>query len=81
MEVKLYTLSTCSHCRAAKQFLRDAGVDFTFIDVDLLETIQKSAVIQEIRKLNPRLTFPTIVVGDRVIVGFKEQEVREALCL
>jgi len=34
-----------------------------------------------VRKLNPRCSFPTIIIGDKVIVGHKEDEIKEALGL
>ncbi len=34
--VKIYTLSTCGHCKAAKKFLTDHGVAYSCKDVDLL---------------------------------------------
>jgi len=77
--VTMYTLSTCSHCKDAKRFMRENGVDFEFTDVDLLETLDRAAIVQEIKKLNPSVSFPTILIGERVIVGFKENEIREAL--
>lgn len=80
--VKIFTLSTCSHCKAAKKFLNDHNVTFDFTDVDLLEGEEKAQIIEEVKRYNPRLTFPTIVVdGSRVIVGFQDREIREALGL
>ncbi|MDD3642216.1 MAG: glutaredoxin family protein [Candidatus Krumholzibacteria bacterium] len=80
--VRLFTLSTCSHCKAAKRFLAENGVEHEFIDVDLLSDDRRSAVLEEVRAYNPRLSYPTIIIGgERVIVGFREQELREALDL
>ncbi|MCF8085022.1 MAG: glutaredoxin family protein [Deltaproteobacteria bacterium] len=80
-KVKMYTLSTCSHCKATKKFLDDCNVAYEFDDVDLLEGEERAAILEDVKKLNPRCSFPTIVIGDRVIVGFKEAEIREALGL
>ena len=77
--VKLYTLSTCSHCKAAKQFLRDLNVHYECTDVDLLDTLEKAAAMQEVRKFNPQCSFPTIIIGEKIIVGFREREIKEAL--
>jgi len=77
--VKMYTLSTCSHCKAAKQFLRDLNVHYEYTDVDLLDTLEKAAAMHEVRKINPSCSFPTIVIDKKVIVGFREREIREAL--
>lgn len=80
-EVTMYTLSTCSHCKATKKFMSDCNVKYDFIDVDLLEGEERRAIIEDVKKYNPRCSFPTIIIGDRVIVGFKEDEIREALGL
>jgi glutaredoxin-like protein NrdH len=80
-EVKMYTLSTCSHCKATKKFLSDCEIRYDFVDVDLLEGEERQAIIEEVKKFNPRCSFPTIIIGERVIVGFKEDEIREALGL
>ena len=39
--LKLFTLSTCSHCRAAKRFLDGNEVPYEFTDVDLLAGEEK----------------------------------------
>ena len=36
-KVKIYTLSTCSHCKAAKKFLNENQIIFDATDVDLLQ--------------------------------------------
>jgi glutaredoxin len=77
--VKMFTLSTCSHCKATKKFLSDCDVTFDATDVDLLEGDEKQLVINEVIKYNPNRSFPTIVIGDKVIIGFNEKALREAL--
>jgi glutaredoxin len=47
----------------------------------LLTGEERQAIIEEVKKLNERCTFPTIIIGDKVIVGFREHEIREALGL
>jgi glutaredoxin-like protein NrdH len=79
--VKMYTLSTCSHCKAARKFLDNRGVKYEFYDVDLFSGEEQSTLIEEVRKINPGCTFPTIIIGNKIIVGFREQAVREALGL
>ncbi len=78
-KVKMYTLSTCSHCKATKKFLDDCTVEYDFIDVDLLPADEKARVMAEVGKVNPRFSFPTIIIGDQVIVGFQEEKIRKAL--
>ncbi len=79
--VRMYTLSTCSHCKAAKKFLSDHGVKYEFTDVDLLTGDDQAAVVQQMKKVNPQLTFPTILIGEYVIIGNREDQIREALDL
>jgi len=81
MIVKMYTLSTCGHCKSAKKFLSDHAVVHEFTDVDLLSGDARKAAIDEVRIHNPSFSFPTILIGDLVIVGFNEKTLREALGL
>jgi len=78
-EVKLYALSTCGHCRDTKDLLKQCGVDYECVDVDRLEPAQRQAYLAEIKKINPECTFPTLVAGNKVVVGFKKEAIKEAL--
>lgn len=78
-DVKIYTLTTCSHCKATKKFLDDCVVKYNFTDVDLLSGVERDATLEEVKKINPRCSFPTIIIGDKVIVGFQEAKIRKAL--
>jgi glutaredoxin len=81
-KILLYALSTCGWCRKTKQFLEDLGVEYSYIFVDLLEEDDKDDIIKDVKKRNPRISFPTIIVNDeKCIIGFKEDEIREALDL
>ena len=77
--VTMYTISTCSHCKAAKRFLDRCTVQYEFTDVDLLTGADRAAVLSELRKLNPKCSVPTIIIDGKVIIGFDEEEIREAL--
>ena len=79
--VKMYSLSTCSHCKSTKKFLSSCAVMYDFVDVDLLEGQERQALQAEMYMINPKCSFPTIIIGDKVIVGFKEKEIKEALGL
>ena len=78
-KVKIYSLSTCAHCRSTKRFLDQCTVQYDFTDVDLLDGEERKAVLEDVRKWNPRCSFPTILIGDTVIVGFREDEIKKAL--
>lgn len=79
--VRLYTLSTCGHCKAAKKWLSDHGIDYEYTDVDLLTGQERTDMIDEVRGHNPNCTFPTILIGDEVIIGNDEARLEEALNL
>lgn len=77
--VKVYTLSTCPHCKAAKKFLDECSVKYEFTDVDLLTGQERKAILEDVRKVNVLCSFPTIIIGEKVIVGFNESAIKEAL--
>jgi glutaredoxin len=81
-KVKLYALSTCAWCKKTKRFLDDNNVDYEYEYVDLLSGDEKTRCLEEMGRWNPRRTFPTIVVDDQeIVVGFKEERLREVLGL
>jgi glutaredoxin-like protein NrdH len=78
-EVKVYSLSTCIHCRDAKEFLNQCGINYKCINVDELDPEQRKQALVELKNLSPECAFPTIVVGERVIVGLQKEEIKELL--
>lgn len=80
-DIKVFSLSTCSHCKSTKRLLSDCTVKYDFIDVDLLDGEERKAIIADVKKFNPKCSFPTIIIGETVIVGHKEDKIREALKL
>jgi len=79
-KIMLYALSTCGWCKKTKELLNDLGVAYSFVYVDLLEGNEKENTVDEVKKWNPRCSFPTLVINDReCIVGFKEEQIKEAL--
>lgn len=79
--IKLYTLSTCSHCMWSKRFFQDNDIETETVDVDLLSGAERERIMDELRKLNPDCSFPTICINDTVIVGFNEEKLKKALKL
>jgi glutaredoxin len=57
----------------------ECTIKYEFIDVDMLKGDERKAIIADVKKFNPRCSFPTIIIGEKVIVGFKEKEIKEAL--
>ncbi len=79
-DIKLYALSTCPWCKKTKKLLEDLGVEYYFEDVDLLNDSEREAVMATISKWNSSRSFPSMVINNsKCIVGFKEQDIRDAL--
>ena len=78
-KVKMFTLSTCSHCKATKKFLHDNGITFDYVDIDLLQGDERQKILEEVQQYNPHRSFPTIIIGDTIIIGFRESDIREVL--
>lgn len=78
-EIMIYALSTCPWCRKTKQLLNDMGVEYSFIDVDMAQGQERETVIGQVRKYNPALSFPVVVINGKAIIGFKEEEIKNAL--
>ena len=77
-DVTIFTLSTCGWCRKTKELLKDLGVQYEYIDMDKIEGMEQITARAELKKHNPRASYPTIVIDDgkMVIIGFKEDEIR-----
>ena len=81
-KLRLYTLSTCGHCHRAKEFLDERGVKYTYVDVDLLKGQERTDMVEEVKRYNSELSFPTIVIDDKtVIIGFKQEKIEEEMGL
>jgi glutaredoxin-like protein NrdH len=68
-------------CKAVKKLLSKLDVAYEFTDVDLLKSEEQNAVIEKIKAMNPKCAFPTVIIGDSVIVGYREAEIKKALGL
>ncbi|AEG17217.1 glutaredoxin family protein [Methanobacterium paludis] len=76
----LFALSTCQWCKKTRMLIEELGTEYDYIYVDLLKGDERTEIVEEIKKWNPQLSFPTLVVNDeKVIVGFKEDEIKENL--
>ncbi len=79
-KVVLYALSTCAWCKMTKQFLKDNGIEFEYVDVDLCEEEDKQKIRQHIQSKGGPLSYPTVIVDDKVLItGFRKDKLKEAL--
>ncbi len=79
MALTLYSLSTCVHCRQVKEFLEKNEAAFTQILVDKLEASERKQTLEEVKKHNPRVSFPTLVLndGEKVVIGNHKDKLQE----
>ena len=79
-KILLYALSTCGWCKKTKQLLNKLGVEYSYIHVDLVEESEKDKVIEDVKRCNPRNSYPTLVINDKdCIIGYKEEEIIKVL--
>ena len=78
-DILLFALSTCGWCRKTKNLLDELGVEYRYIDVDLLEGQDKKEVVAEVTRWNPSSSYPTMVINNKSIVGFQEEKIKQAV--
>lgn len=78
-KITLYSLTTCTFCQAIKKMLDDLEISCQCIQADELPDKEKARVLKELKKINPKCSFPTVVVDDEVIIGYKVQEIKETI--
>ncbi len=78
----MYAISTCNWCRMTKQFLRDLGVEYEYVDVDLASKGDQELIKQHIQRHGGDLRYPTIIIDDKILItGFRKEQIKEALGL
>lgn len=81
MTVHLYALSTCPYCRMTKKFLDENSVAYEMTEVDMLEGDEKTAAVEEVVRLSGGKSFPVLVAGEEVVVGFNKGRITQILGL
>lgn len=76
----LFALSTCPACKKTKELLNRLRVDYLCLDLDTIDIESRNRLLEEVRRFNPKETFPTLVIngGERVVVGYSEEEIKKA---
>jgi glutaredoxin len=81
MKVFMYSLSTCPWCRKTKNFFKINNVPFDFVDYDLQSEAEQEKIMDKIEKISNARSFPVVMIGDRVIVGYNPESYSKALGL
>ena len=78
--VMLYALSTCVWCKRTKRLLNELGIEYDYVDVDLLQSDEREKVNKKVREWNPSGSYPTIVINNsHCIVGYDPEKIKEVL--
>lgn len=74
--VTIYSTPTCHFCGAAKEFFKANNIAYTEHDV-ASDVEQRKAMIEK----SGQMGVPVITVGENLVVGFDEEELRSLLKL
>lgn len=77
-KLRLYTLSTCPECKRLKLYLDEHNIKYELIEVDLLDSGEQWVTTKEIKRYNPAVTYPTLVI-EEVILGLNKEAIEIAL--
>jgi glutaredoxin len=79
--VFMYTLSTCPWCRKTKKYFADHDIPFQYVDYDLQPVEEQEKIEQEMRKRSGPLSFPWVLIGDDLVVGWNPDKYDELLAV
>ena len=74
--VIVYSTQACPFCTMAKDFLKEHNVDFVGKDVN-----QDKETLKEMMEKSGQTGVPVIDIDGKIIVGFNEPVIKEALGL
>tara|TARA_Y100000310_G_scaffold291668_1_gene319772 strand:+ start:393 stop:620 length:228 start_codon:yes stop_codon:yes gene_type:complete len=74
MKVKIYSTPTCIHCKRAKEFFKEKGIEYEDIDVSANEVAGKEMV-----EKSGQMGVPVIEIDGKIVVGFNQEEVEKLL--
>lgn len=73
-KVVIYSSPTCPHCIAAKEFLKEKGVEFEDKNVSEDEAAAKEAVDK-----SGQMGVPVIEIGGEIVIGNNQEKIEELL--
>lgn len=74
--VTIYSTPTCHFCVMAKEFFKANNIAYTEHDV-AADIVERKAMIEK----SGQMGVPVITVGDKLVVGFDEEELSSLLSL
>jgi glutaredoxin len=79
-DILVFSLSRCAWCKRTKQLLNDMGVEYSYIDADLVRKEDRQELMETLETWNPACIFPTVVIDNHTcIIGTDESTLKEVL--
>jgi glutaredoxin-like protein NrdH len=69
-EITVYSLTTCPHCNAVKQYLKDKGLSFKYLNMDEATHDEKREVTLFLKAHKLQIAFPMVIIDEKVLQGF-----------
>ncbi len=73
----LYAISTCPRCIRVRKFLDEVGFQYDLVEIDLIPRDERQAIINNLRKFHPVVSFPVIEAEDVLLVGANIDEIKQ----
>ena len=81
-DVRLFTTSTCAWCEKVKELLSENGVEYHYIDLDLLDDEEREGRVEFLDSIYPNWGFPCLLYKKKyLILGYREDYIRKTLGL
>ena len=74
MIVKIYSTPVCPYCHTLKEFLKERGVPFEYIDIS-----QDEKARDEMVKKTGKMEVPVVEIGEEIIQGFDREKICKLL--
>jgi glutaredoxin len=78
-EILMYGLTTCPHCKKVLEFLKKSGVKFKVVWLDEIKGEERKKAIEEVHKLSGSYSVPVVVRGERWVLGYNPQKLKELI--
>jgi glutaredoxin 3 len=73
-KIIIYTSPACGYCNVAKKYFREHNIEFREVNVAL-----DRDGLKEMREKSGQLGIPVFDVGGRIIIGFDQRKLEDAI--
>ncbi|MCX8172338.1 MAG: glutaredoxin family protein [Archaeoglobaceae archaeon] len=79
VEITMFGLTTCPHCKRTLEYLKTAKADFEVIWIDKLEEEERKKTIEKIYSISRSYSVPLVVKGEKWVLGFNREKLDELI--